>query len=185
MRTVLMSNMANLHPLTQHVMRSYAHKWQTYCDHRFCDVIYLHFTSTPDYLPVTSSPPWKSLLSEYIHRRESGQFIPGPRSSDRTERCQKSETDMTMTRSPRATERSLRDTTVDIERQRSDKYDTWPICEHLVWNYFTRKGNIAKSRDRMFDCDKGQISAVYRRKGVHLLYTGWRTAASKATRPIF
>jgi len=37
--TFYLNNMANLHTLTSHGTPSYTHKWRTYHDHRFCDVI--------------------------------------------------------------------------------------------------------------------------------------------------
>ena len=53
------------------------------------------------------------------------QFILGLRSGDRKKECySKSETNVSMTRSPRAAERTLLlDSTVDTGRQKSDKYD--------------------------------------------------------------
>jgi len=36
-------------------------------------------------------------------------------------------------------------------------------------NSFTRKRNIAKSKDRISDCNKGQTSVAYRSIGMHLL----------------
>jgi len=55
----------------------------------------------------------------------------------------------------------------------------------FVWNNFTRKRNLVKSRDRMSDCDKGQTSTAYRRMGIHLLSTRWKTTSSEAARPTF
>jgi len=41
----------------------------------------------------------------------------------------------------------------------------------FVWNDFIRKQNIAKSRDPMSDCDRGQTSTAYRRICIHVLCT--------------
>ena len=40
--------------------------------------------------------------------------------------------------------------------------------------------SLAKSKDRISDCDKGQTSVAYRRIGMHLLSTERSTTSSEA-----
>ena len=54
----------------------------------------------------------------------------------------------------------------------------------FVFNSFIRNRKIAKSNDRISDSVKGQTSVAYKRIGMHLLSTKWRTS-SEARRPTF
>jgi len=55
----------------------------------------------------------------------------------------------------------------------------------LVLISFVRNRKIAKFNDRISDSSKGQTSVAYRRIGMHLLSTKWKTTSSEARRPTF
>jgi len=56
------------------------------------------------------------------------------------------------------------------------KKQQWFIISLLfVSNNFMKKRNNAKFRDLVFDCDTGQTSTAYKRMGIHLQSTRWRT----------